>query len=550
MRARARPRESLLACLAALAGILLTPAGARGEAENWGELLAEFNGTWRIDGEESPGLRSKLRAQKRKAAKTLRGSQDGRAVPVLLRAHVKQLKFVEKLRKQWAERRRKWEKLEPAMRRALQAKPQTPDGKIPVTPAEQEWLEEQQRLDNLYREITNEEEIAEYVRMAAARVVNTVQGAEYDRALKELLKAAGTGKDPEELEFIRLLGYVRGEPVTQALLGFADDMRPLVAQAALEALGRQNAPGSIDVLLARLQDPRWQLRIAALQGLSFYREPRVVEALLEGMKKEDGVIQRHYFGALCRMWGESVAGTVKAFVSWWAANKARVLERWASAGREGPVMDDPPAIMVSKSGHGGSTSFYGLKTDSKHIIFVIDISGSMGEQGGVDEQGQMRVDVAKRELVNAIRSLAAEDGDERGQATFNVVSYNAEVQVFKAGKMIPATKRNKEKAFAWIEKLQAIGATNIFDALVQAFEIIGTRRLSKQYEEGADTVFLMTDGKPTAGKVMDPQLIRQEIGKINRDRKITIHTIGVGKDHDADFLRKLAAENNGEYLAR
>ena len=57
-------------------------------------------------------------------------------------------------------------------------------------------------------------------------------------------------------------------------------------------------------------------------------------------------------------------------------------------------MDDPPPIMVSKSGHTGSTSFYGLKTDSKHIIFVIDVSGSMGEQGGVDEQGKFRVDIA------------------------------------------------------------------------------------------------------------------------------------------------------------
>ena len=40
-------------------------------------------------------------------------------------------------------------------------------------------------------------------------------------------------------------------------------------QAAIEALGRQNAPRSIDTLLARLKDPRWQLRIAAGEPLGF-----------------------------------------------------------------------------------------------------------------------------------------------------------------------------------------------------------------------------------------------------------------------------------------
>jgi hypothetical protein len=60
----------------------------------------------------------------------------------------------------------------------------------------------------------------------------------------------------------------------------------------------------------------------------------------------------------------------------------------------------------------------------------------------------------------------------------------------------------------------------------------------------------MTDGQPNRGKVTDPTLIRQEIAKMNRDRKITIHTIGVGEGHDAAFLKGLAAENAGTYLAR
>ena len=174
----------------------------------------------------------------------------------------------------------------------------------------------------------------------------------------------------------------------------------------------------------------------------------------------------------------------------------------------------------------------------------------MGEHSGKDANDKYRIDIAKVELKNAIRALTAEESDERGVSSFNIVTYAAEVQVFKEGKMIPATKKNKEKAFAWIDALEAIGPTNIFDAMEQAFKIIGTRKAKKQLEKGADTIFLMTDGQPNRGRITDPVLIRKEIEKMNRDRRITINTIGIGDDHADEFLRALATENHGEYAGR
>ena len=73
---------------------------------------------------------------------------------------------------------------------------------------------------------------------------------------------------------------------------------------------------------------------------------------------------------------------------------------------------------------------------------------------------------------------------------------------------------------------------------------------SKNFSKGADTIFLMTDGSPNMGKFADPELILHEVKELNRTRKITIHTIGVGEGHNAPFLRSLAAQNNGQYLAR
>ncbi len=522
------------------------------ENADWSLLQKAFKDTWKIDGLENAGLRSKLRARKRAAVKGLRKAHDARAVPVLMGAHKKQLKFIGRLEKQWAKRRAAWEKLQPAMEKALQAKQKTagPDGNIRVTPGEKAWIDERMRLDNLRRSISNEEEIAEYTRKAMARICNTVEGKEAGRALAPILKAAGDGTKPDQREFIRVLGHVQGEAATAALEGLAAALRPVVAATALRALGRQNAPRSVTTLLARLDDPRWQLRVASLEGLSFFKDARVVDALLARLPSEDGVLRRHYYTALSRILDETLPTTIEAWASWWKANRDRVVKRWAEKADGLPIPDDLPAVALKSEGNSDSTSFYGLKTESKHIIFVIDVSGSMGEQGGVTKDGKMRIDIAKRELKNAIRSLSATEHDERGAASFNVVAYAADVRVFKEGRMVVATKANKERVFKWIDDLRAIGATNIFDALEQAFLIIGTRKAKKQFEKGADTIFLMTDGKPNRGKVMDPVLIRKEIRKMNRERKLTIHTIGVGENVAEGFLKKLASENGGEYLAR
>jgi hypothetical protein len=238
-----------------------------------------------------------------------------------------------------------------------------------------------------------------------AEVMNALKDKEREQALREMLQAAGRGKDEEELEFVRVLGYVEGEEVTAYLTKLAEEVQPFVVAAALEALGRQNAPASIPTLQGRLQDGRWQIRVAALEGLSYYRDVGVVEALLARVESEDGVLQRHYFAALSRMFGHAPGSTLKAFQDYWAKNREDVIKRWNESPRDGPVKEAPPPVMVAGGDDEGSTSFYGIKTRSKHIIFVIDVSGSMGpEHGGVNAEGKSRIDIVKTELTNAIRS--------------------------------------------------------------------------------------------------------------------------------------------------
>jgi uncharacterized protein YegL len=359
---------------------------------------------------------------------------------------------------------------------------------------------------------------------------------------------------------VKAFGYAQGDGITAFLESVSKDTDSDLVQTALEAIGRQNNPRGPDILIPRLDDPRWQVRASAITGLSFTRNVasvgRVMDALLERAKKEEGVLQRNFFVGMARIIQESLPGTVEAWESWWKANREEFLKKLeARPDSTWPIEEDPedPIVEVNQ----GSSSFYGITTNSKHIIYVVDVSGSMRAdivKGGIERAGpgeKARIEVAREELRKALNGLTAKDGDERGESSFNIVIFSTDVEVYKPGKMIDATKAAKEAAFKWIEeKVVPTYATNIYDALEQAFNIISATSDAKNLKKGADTIFLMTDGEPNRGKFHDKDLIVSEVKKLNATRKITLHTIGVGAQANADFLKKLAAANGGQYIGR
>ena len=83
-------------------------------------------------------------------------------------------------------------------------------------------------------------------------------------------------------------------------------------------------------------------------------------------------------------------------------------------------------------------------------------------------------------------------------------------------------------------KFDMVGSTNIFDTLERAFA-----------DQDVDTIYLLTDGDPSAGRIKDVEGIAEEVRRWNRTRQIVIHCIGIGTD--SPLLKRLAAENGGSY---
>jgi hypothetical protein len=63
-----------------------------------------------------------------------------------------------------------------------------------------------------------------------------------------------------------------------------------------------------------------------------------------------------------------------------------------------------------------------------------------------------------------------------------------------------------------------------------------------------DTVYLLTDGHPTAGRITDSRHLAAEVERLNELTGVVIHTVGVGRDHDSWLLRQLSETSNGIYI--
>jgi HEAT repeat protein len=542
-----------------IVGAFLGPLSLGAEDPDYPGLLKGFQ----------EGFKAKATVkERRQAVSSLAKAKDGRAVDVLLDTIGKQDKYAAKLRKEWQAEENAWQekttRLEKGVTERMNRARERGEDSVSVNEEEAEWLgasgregkmvREKERIGGLYRGVLEEEGLSEFVYRSIAKVLNALEPADYDKAAAKAVNEAKASTGDRRIAFVKMFGYVKGEKATALLEFVTKDTSTEVIQVALESLGRQNSPRGIDILVARLEDPRWQVRASAITGLSYFKCPRAVDALIARAKKEEGVLVRNYFTALARIVQESVPGTVEAWESWWTQNKEELTQKWSSEPQGEPVIGEPPDIPVDTS--LGSTSFYGITTNSKHIIFVVDVSGSMGENGGKNEQGKMRIDVARDELKKAVNSLSAENGDERGEANFNMVIFSTTVEVWKPGKMVDATKGAKEDAMKWIdEKIQPTNMTNIYDAMEQAFNIISATKESKNLTKGADTIYLMSDGAPNRGKFTDTTLILSEIKKLNATRKITIHTIAVGAGGgqggaDLPFMQAMASQNNGQCIAR
>lgn len=177
----------------------------------------------------------------------------------------------------------------------------------------------------------------------------------------------------------------------------------------------------------------------------------------------------------------------------------------------------------SKYGTLKPRTFYGVKVFASSVVFLLDVSGSMN------------IREARIQIKNAYSALTSAE-------YFNIIVYETRVYGWK-NHLVRATDQNKSDADTWVDNIRSTGATNIYGALEKAFQVAWQ-------ETKAEVIYLLTDGLPTAGPVVNPARILAEVKKWNQNKRIVIHTIGIGSHQDRKFLSALAEGNYGRYYVR
>ncbi len=157
---------------------------------------------------------------------------------------------------------------------------------------------------------------------------------------------------------------------------------------------------------------------------------------------------------------------------------------------------------------------------NKDIVFVLDTSGSMGDEGKMEK--------ARSALLFGVRNLR--DGDR-----FNIVNFAGEEHLMESS-LITANAHGKKRGEEFVKKLVPTGGTNINDAL---------RASLRQFDSSDRPKMLvfMTDGLPTVGESNVEKII--ENARQIKVEGLRLFTFGVGYDVNTTLLDKLASENSG-----
>ena len=168
---------------------------------------------------------------------------------------------------------------------------------------------------------------------------------------------------------------------------------------------------------------------------------------------------------------------------------------------------------------------------SKRIIFIIDKSGSM------KVSKIYHVKTALKAILSQLRSTDH----------FNLITFNENIFTWRKA-AVEASSNNIEDAVGYIdESISADGATNINEALLR-----GIRMFKDEPEDTKNNIIVfLTDGEATKG-VTSTSLIRELVFSENTNgntRYASIFSLSFGDQTKADFLKRLAWGNGGDYRA-
>jgi len=292
-----------------------------------------------------------------------------------------------------------------------------------------------------------------------------------------------------------------------------------VRVAALEILAARPGPEGMAAAARGLRDDNWSVRITAIRMLALRGEKGSIPPLIEALGREDGRLREEAADALATLTGVGLPADPKRWAAWW--------ERMGGTF----AVPEKPARPPEKP-EGSVVTFHSIPVMSGNVAFVLDRSRSMRQR--MSRGAELR----KGEVV--VAELSKTLSRMKSPARFLLVAFRTEPLVFTP-RPVPVSARRR--AVDWYAGIEPEGRTNLYDALRIALA-----------EPAVDTVYLLTDGAPSAGEYRERGAILVAVASLNRFRKAVIHTVDIGGGTTGKkwrgFLADLARETGGRHVRR
>ena len=366
------------------------------------------------------------------------------------------------------------------------------------------------------------------IQLRAVEILGERGEPQAERSLWKLLRS----KDDLLLHAtVVALGKIMGaDPKWQdRLFGLAEDRRTAARIGSAVALAELRTARAVEALHGLLFDSERPVRLEAVQQVGNLRRKDSIPILIERLAAEKGRLKQDLATVLRLITGLDNGTSRGRWKAWWDGE---------GAGFEVPPYEQALAAenerRARRANNVSLASFYGLNVVSDRVCFILDVSGSMsfraqgnaGRTSSDRSSGPTRIDVAKDELTRTLTAFP--DGDQ-----FNVIFFESRVRVWE-DELVEMDAKSRKRVLEFVAEQNANGGTALFDAVETAMQ-----------DELVDTIYLLTDGDPSAGRIIDRGLIRAEIKRMNGMRKVQINCISIGQA--SQLLQWLAADSGGQY---
>ena len=414
-----------------------------------------------------------------------------------------------------------------------------------------------------------------------AQIIESVGKAKLKSAIlvfKEVLQKDKKLDTSARYAIARALMDIGDPAVKDELALLLQDAEAAVRMAAADAVAKLGVRGLGKELVPLLADATWQVQSSAIAAVSKTRTEEAIDALIDLMKK-GGRFKEETADALFRITKLDFGLDPDEWTK--QIKKLRDIPGWRIPTDE-EVAKAEESRKKTDSYYGvkkeDKKTFGGITTTSTNLLFIIDISGSMEElviehekfQAGYDDWRKFTI--VRTELLNTISSL-------KDNTNFNIIAFATDLHPWK-NFLVQANGVNKDAALSWVKRLKPLGGveaqeaaagglggsanvgagkTNTYKSLMAVFGYDpdkaplqpvgpttgGAVKISK--ESKLDTVFFLSDGRPSTGKFVDMNEILREVKDRNQLYKVVIHTIAIG-EFQKDFMKRLAQDNGGVFV--